>query len=289
MAPALSDASLDLDPVLRSTVLALAERVGLSRAALARLFAIPPGDLRPIRVSTWDLCLRLRAAAHVLDAIRPELAAAYPTLDIAILDQLAEYRDILGRLDAEYRFGGDGESTARAVYDRAAAARDTLVVDVRPLVVHGYLPKSLLEKVSGGSGYACIGPDLALLTLAVRRVWPQIANKTCITAASLDELERIPRELLDLAQRRKAGEVVTKAVAQLRARAFTVVVNLYETLRRHAFLLPNGDARFAAVLPSPFARAKKAKRRRAGEAASAATERSEDRTGSVSDVLRAPA
>lgn len=225
----------------------------------ARLDAkkLVPVNLDPPMVMTTVL-----AQVAKLAALRED-AAKLAGFDITHFDKLIDYTYAFAQAHASFLATAERTSSLRKVMDRAVKLRATLLGDATALARRGLLNPKQLEKLKGGTGYLKVSQDLGLLVAIIRARWSEIAGKTAITAEELNEAETAWERLCEgYAQRMKPTRPAD--VIDARIRAFNLVVNAYDQVRRAAIFLRWSAEDAKTYIPSLYSvrRKRRSKKKR---------------------------
>jgi hypothetical protein len=137
--------------------------------------------------------------------------------------------------------------------------RIPLEADVRAAAGRGYIDPTRLKELPNTLGYKNQAFGTLLLAALARGSWPRLQGKTAITLAELDEVEILADQLLTAVGEREQLPVVEQAASDIKARAYTLVVQTYDSVRRDITHLRWHDGDVDELVPS--LRGKLSKRR----------------------------
>jgi hypothetical protein len=149
--------------------------------------------------------------------------------------------------------------------EQARPMRENLLKVAEGLAGYGLLSATAVNAIREGSGTLDTAKDLAQLGALFSSNWDRVASKVPFERAQVDEASRLGTTLLRAIGSKEVGEV-RKDPSQdwplLRARAFRLLVNAYEELRRATLYVRwyQGDA----VAYTPSLHARQAPRRKEG-------------------------
>lgn len=200
-----------------------------------------------------------------LEQLRPELGQlADGGAAVRALDSLHDYA--LAAFFAHLESVPDANQSELArLLERAKPLRENLLKVADALAGFGLLAESAVSAIREGSGHLDTAKDLALLGALFGSNWERLESKVPFERGLVDEASRLGTLLLRTIGAKEVGEVRKDPSydwASLRARAFRLLVNAYEELRRATSYVRwhHGDA--LAYAPSLHARP--ASRRRGG-------------------------
>jgi hypothetical protein len=128
---------------------------------------------------------------------------------------------------------------------------------VAPLLDEGLLDGRQIGDLRARNGYTNLIVDARRLCQALRQRWADIGRRTALRIADLEQVETAASALAAcLAARSPDAEEVVSA-ADLRARAFTRFVDVYDQARRAITYLRWVEGDVDEIVPSLFAKARR--------------------------------
>lgn len=235
--------------------------------------ALDADELVHVNVDVLGAVATVNAALPGLEALRPGIAEALPTFDLARLDRLHAYAWALQHAQGRFVAQGRMAQPLEQLVERGVALRETLVTDVTSLTHRRMIDATRLESLRGGKGYRNLAFDLQVLALVLNEHWGAIAARSSITRDEIAEAERLGAELSDSIDSRHRPQAVGTAAKADRARAYTLFVRAYDEVRRAVAFLRWHEGDADTLAPSLFAgRRPKAKQAPEEEAPPAADE-----------------
>ncbi len=217
------------------------ERIGRVTADVAQAASIALGALPNLEQLRPEFS-RLGdggAAVQALDSLRDRALAAF----FAHLRALPEAQD----------------SEVVLLLERARPLRENLLRVAESLAGFGLLPESSVASIRAGHGNIDTAQDLTLLAALFEANWERVGSKVPFGAELVEQAAQLGPELLQAVGTREVGEVRKDPSFDwpaLRARAFRLLVEAYEELRRATNYVrwSQGDARvYAPSLHTRFA------------------------------------
>ena len=221
--------------------------VGRFRQAFVR---IEP-ELRELSGNLWHVNVDIEAAVTTvlgvlpkIDWLRSEGPAHLADFDVARFDKLEDYALALGYAHAAYRATAEPVDTVPALAAEAAEVRGVLLSDAAALAKRGLLDPARVAKLHSPGGYGNIVFDVLGLVSLFRESWNHIENKTALRPGELDRAELSADGLLTAIGRRQRAHAVVSVAADVRHRAFTLMMRAYDEVRRALLYLRwhEGDA-----------------------------------------------
>lgn len=206
----------------------------------AELLAIDHHAIVPVNRDVTDAALRAQLVAEQLAPFRDELLAIYGSERIRCLDRLAVVARAALLVDATYR-AADEVPDERAMTAELLRERDFLRAATQMLIDRGAVDRRALRAQSTRFSRPSLCLDvLQLVAILEDHCVPEGVGG--ITCSELGRAETHVNDLLVAIAARESG--TPTPLADLRARAFTLLVTTYDEVRR---LLPylrwkEGDA-----------------------------------------------
>lgn len=232
---------------------------------LPELQAIRREDVRPVNLDVPSVVARVLGAVPRILALRDEITRRAPTTDMKSLEKLEEYALALRMAHTRCLSAARSGAELRLVAEEGQALRNTLRNDATALAGRGVIHPSRLRSCQGQPGYKTLATDLGILSTVLLEAWPEIAGKTCVTEAELHHARDIAEVLLILVGQQEVLPEARLADADLRARAFTLLIDKYDDARCVVSYLrwTQGDA--DKIAPSLFGGKDRSRTRKARE------------------------
>ncbi len=223
--------------------------------------ALPVADLNPVNLDVSHVVVTVLGALPRIQALRAEMTAAlHPNL-VQHVDSLEPYALALDWAHIVHAAASAPDDHLPELAARARQQREQLLSDARALAHRGLVNSAPLQRLEGGRGYLNVARDLGVLVHLLREHWSVIAGKTPIELRELDEAESLFDQItLAVAARQRTPEQIA-AAADDRQRAFTLLVNAYDQVRRIVAFLRHGKGDAEEIAPSLWAGRGRRKRR----------------------------
>lgn len=228
---------------------AFTEALDTVREELRRIAA---EDLETI---TLDLPAAVMATLGTVPKLREHraaMAARFGEAQAAHVDRLELVARAAGKAHSEHQIamkGADLEPLSEAVID----ARAALLVDAQSLVHRKLMEAGLLGELAGIQGAKNQYSDLLQLVSAFRKSWPAVEAYTPVTVADLVRAEALANQLATAAGIRDQAIAGVSPSAELRRRAYTLLVRTYGEVRRMMTYLRWEHGDLDALVPSLWA------------------------------------
>jgi hypothetical protein len=230
----------------------------------AELEGLAGDRLSAVNVDVTGAAMVVLAAAAEARKLRPAMVLKFGEEDASAVDRLELVARAALAAAAEHMAYESGVDVG-PLSDQACALRETLVLEVRSLVSRKRLPRGLLSVLRGAGSFRGQVADLLHLSGILRRGWTELGDFVGIEVADLDRAEALAAELAAAVGARDVGG--QSPTAALRQRAFTLMANTYDDVRRMVSYLRWKDGDADAYTPSFYAGRRG--RKRTGEEASA--------------------
>ncbi len=165
-------------------------------------------------------------------ALRPQIEKELPSFDLASFDKLEDYAWALSYAQSLYLTATQPPDDLAELAPAATQLRERLLADARSLAHYGLVDSGQLAELKGANGVKNIAQDLQILVIALQANWASIQGKAPTTAADLDTAMRMSARLMRIVGGREQGPAQQAAATDRRLRAFTMVLNVYEDVRR---------------------------------------------------------
>jgi hypothetical protein len=220
---------------------------------LPELVALARKDVLHINLDLPSAVATTLGALPRIRDLRPELEQVFRKFNFFLFDSLEDYALVLHHTHADYLVATRGTRCPPDILKEARLLRSTLQRCLVAFAQRGLVDPVKWKHLHGTAGHKNLATDLSVLAGVFRsapallRDYPALASSADIERAA--ELARI---ILAVSSRRRAAPQTIAAAADLRARAFTLLVNAYNETR-HAILYvrsEQGDA--DEIAPSLF-------------------------------------
>jgi hypothetical protein len=182
--------------------------------------------------------------------LRDQIVKELPSFNIAQFDKLEDYAVALSFVQARFLAATQPPDDLAEVAEQATMFRERLLAEARALVHHKLVSEEQLAQLKGANGYKNVATDVMVLTGIMQEQWPQIQGKTPTTTEDLDQASRVATRLLRIVGLREQGPAQVAEVADLRLRAFTLLIRTYDDARRAVTYLRSDEDDVDSITPS---------------------------------------
>lgn len=209
---------------------------GLASAALERvkaeLTALDANELLSINLEISSAVATVLGVLPEVRALREQLVKALPTFDLAQFDKLEDYAKALSFTHTRYLSATQPPDDLEPVATEATRVREMLLAEAKSLVHRGIVSGAPLEQLKGANGYKNTASDLMVIANVLQEAWPQIKGKTPTTEQELGAASQLGMRLLRIVGLREQGPAVVAEATDLRLRAYTKLLLVYDDARR---------------------------------------------------------
>src|SRR5690349_16106857 len=138
--------------------------------------------------------------------------------------------------------------------EEATQLRENLFSDASALVQRRLMNGERLKEILGPIGYKNVASDLLVLASMFYEHFPQIEGKCVTTRAEVKRADQLAADILRAVGLKEQGTALIAETTDIRNRAFTVVINLYDQIRRALQYLRWNEDDADTIAPSLFAR-----------------------------------
>ncbi|MFO0760915.1 MAG: hypothetical protein U0359_30845 [Byssovorax sp.] len=195
------------------------------------LAALGEADLAPIDLDISAAVTAVLAAAPKIREHRDAIAEELPKLPIKAVDQLDTYALAAWYSNLAHTYAAAGPEAAKALVDEAAKLREGLLIAAEALAHRGLLNADVVAKIRKGSGHTDMANDLTTLATLFKSEWGKVSSKTAVEKSEIERAEELgPAVMIAVAIRKTPGK--HGDTEGQRARAYTLLMNAYDTCRR---------------------------------------------------------
>jgi hypothetical protein len=206
---------------------------------------------RPINVDVmYVVTLILGTQARIL-ALRDELVRL-PDFDAQALDDLDDMARALQHAHGLYLQATKSPQALQSLLDRATSVRDVLLADAVALAKRGIFNPDSFREVKRNSGHRALVVDLQILVATFREKLAEIAGRSSVNAAELDNAVVLIDTLTEAIGTKEHSPAMREESIQIRAKAFELVVQTYDEVRNGVMYVRRrvGDA--DSIAPSLY-------------------------------------
>jgi hypothetical protein len=215
--------------------------------------ALSADGLLPINLDVQTVIPTVLGIAPRVAGYRAEIVAALPKFDIATFDALVARAEALAHAQTLFLSASQPAEALPEVMAEALPLREQLLSDATALSKRGFLDGRRLADLKGGPGYLNIGSDLSVLAQMLRERWADIAGKCAVQASELDAAERLYQRINVAYGERSAQPAVVSKATEERQRAYTLLVEAYDEVRRALVYLRWHEGDVEKIAPSLYA------------------------------------
>jgi hypothetical protein len=206
--------------------------------------AIDLDGARRVNVDITSAVTVVLGSLPEIRAMRPQIADELPRFDLEGFDQLEDVASAASYAHTQYLIATNPRDGLRDRYEECIRLRGVLQGDAEQLVRRGLVDPRTLAKVTSDVGYKNVAHDLLLLAEVLRDRWSDVENRCGTDLAELDHAARLAAHVLRLAGLREQQPSVAAAASENRIRAFQLLIDTYEPIRKAIAFLRwrQGDA-----------------------------------------------
>jgi hypothetical protein len=221
--------------------------------------ALGEGDLVPLNIDLPTAVTTAIGSLGRLGTLRARIVQELPGFEIGHLDQLETYTLAAAHAHAVYLAASAPPEELTALAEQGAALRDTLYSDAVALAKRGIIPGERLSDFKANVGFKNLAFDLLGLATLLRQSWQQIASRTALVAAELEQAEALGEKLVAAVGAREQARGLVAEGAQQRQRVFSLFVRSYNQVRRAISYLRWDEGDLERIAPSLYGGRKRRK------------------------------
>lgn len=217
------------------------------------LAAMQESDIVYLNVEINAATTTVLGAMPEILALRPALATL-PDFDVTSLDRLERYASATTYLHLALQTQGAPSPDLAALLEEATKMRDSFVADATALVKRGLLDEVVLSERPRGTGHRNLAMELLSLTMRLRNSWDRINGRSGLQFPEFARAEAICMRIQrHVGLREQAGPGRKAALTLERAKAFTVLHEAYDDVRRAVTYLRWKEGDVDSIAPSLYA------------------------------------
>jgi hypothetical protein len=197
----------------------------------SEISSVPTSNLITINIDVPTAIATVLGVWPKVQNLRPRVAAL-PEFDLQRFDGLENYALATAHAQTLHQAASSPPPPIEQLVESGVALRDVLLADASALSRRQLIDGQRLKELKGSTGYLDLAFDLSILAAVMRGGWSEISDKTAVTLAELDRAEVLGERLLVAIGKRSQSPVDAAATSLNRQRAFTLMVNAYDQVRR---------------------------------------------------------
>jgi hypothetical protein len=230
------------------------------------LAKISKGKLIALNIDITRAITLVLGALPKVRLLRDVFATELAQFDITLIDKLETYCWAAVQAETSYRITIQGPVGLKALVNEALKLRELLLSDVTTLIKRGRLNKESILGLRGVNGYTNIASDLLALGAVLRSRWETVASKSAVEEADLDRAEVLAERVITLVGLRKSDRRNRASFSLERRRAFTLLVQTYDHVRRAVSYVRWYSNDLEEIAPSVYSGRSKGKRKKVASA-----------------------
>jgi len=220
-------------------------------SSLPEILGLPKDEIQAVNTDVIMAVGRVRAACMRIQRFRSDVVAKLNDFDLKLWDKLETYSFALLYANTVWDNARRTMANLDDLTQQARSQFELLYAVVQVLVSRGLVEPFHLKVAKKRRGRLRFAYGLLGLVEVLRKVWPTVAHKTGLTESELTRAEALGEQLSRGVALQNSPIEELKQLAELRDRAFTVVVRAYGQVRHALQYLrrENNDAeRYAPSL-----------------------------------------
>ncbi len=226
----------------------------LVRAAFERVLpelkALDESDLRPITLEIPAAVITVLGVLEEVEALRPRIVAELRAFDISHVDKLEDYALALSHINNRYQAATKDPDDLEAFATEASKLRERYLAEARSLTHHGVIKESELANLKGANGRKNVANDLGVLVGVLEAAWPKIEGKTLTKLEDLEHASRVATRVQRIMGAKEQGPSLVAEVTDHRLRAYTKLMDVYESIQRAVAFLRGARYDADTIIPS---------------------------------------
>lgn len=219
---------------------------------LPDLLAVDPNAFKPVSVDISKATTTVLQVTDTLGRAGPSFFVELATFDFALVGRLTDYAHATKQAHAAFSAARTPPDELPGLHEEAVRLRELLAAELSLLMKRGLIPHGP-GALRGPAGYHNLAHELQSLRTVFRSYLPVLEGRSGVTEAELATASALVEEISRFLTLRGRGENSVIEAADLRIRAFTLLTNTYDDVRRAVGYVRfrQGDAE--TIAPSLYA------------------------------------
>jgi hypothetical protein len=200
------------------------------------MLSLRASDLVPININVADAVSKGLGVESRLAGLNDRIREALPTVDARLLEHLATHAYALSHADTLFSMASQALDVLPSIAAEGKALRAILFADAQALIRRGLIDGEPLRGLKPDKGYRNLTRNLQILAELFRRS-TGITGLTAVRPADIQRAQEIAMVILTRFKGRKDLRASIEKTMDIRQRAFTLFVRLYEETRRVVLFL----------------------------------------------------
>ena len=218
----------NIESTLRSETLA----EDAHNRALPEIEGLPAEKVIQVNAEIVGSVATIVGAKPKVEAIRKQIEVEVPKFPGILLQKVELYAQALLYAHSVYQISAEPKDDLPPLLEMANTTTETLLADARALARRGLIPPEALDACKAQPGYKNRANDLQLLYTVFDSHWDKVAGKCAVTREELEMASRLASRIIRLVGLREQSPAAVAAAADKRARAFTLLINTWDEIRR---------------------------------------------------------
>lgn len=221
-------------------------------ATVPEMKSLPQDQVKQINL---PIVSTIATVLGVLPKLQPyrDQVAGLSGYDIKQFDDLERYVGTMSQAEAYHTIASQPPSDLAQAQQEGAELRDVLFTDAQVLVRRGLIAGVTLNSLKGAVGYKNLAADLQSLSTLFFSNWDKISSTTSVKQDEILKAQQLSYHLYRGAGQREQSPEDIAETADIRARAFTLLTNAYDNIRRAIIFLRWHEGDADLIAPSLFA------------------------------------
>lgn len=215
--------------------------------------ALPPEEVKQINL---DIPAMLATVFGVLPKVQPyreAIAGLAGGISVEQFDKLEPYAVAMSQANSYHTMATQTPDDLESAHAEGVTLRNTLYTDATVQVRRGIFSETILTNLKGINGYKNLASDLQDLSSVYFKNWSKLAGNTSVKQEEIDRASQLATHIFRVVGMREQAPARAAETADLRARAFTLLTDTYDAIRRGIIYLRWNEGDADEIAPSLFA------------------------------------
>jgi hypothetical protein len=206
------------------------------QSLLPKMLSLRASDIVPININVLDAVSKGLGIESRLAGLNDRIRETLPTVDAHLFEHLTTHAFALSHADTLFSMASQALDVLPSLAAEGKALRAVLLADAQALIRRGLIDGAPLHGLKPDMGYANLARDLQILAQLFRRS-TGLSGLTAVRPEDIQRAQEIAMIILTRFKGRKDLRASIEKAMDIRQRAFTLFVRLYEETRRVVLFL----------------------------------------------------
>jgi len=219
---------------------------------LREIEAVPEAELLQVNLDVEAAVTTILGTLPKVGELRDQMSKLL-SFDMKLVDGLEDYAQAAGEANSRYLIAVAPPEDLVKLNEQALALREMLRSDALALVNRKLISKDRIASFTGRVGYRNVAFELMDWANVFRDCWKAVQGKTAVTADEVQNAKALAEKIIRAVGQKEQAPAAAAEAAEVRQRAFTLMVKAYDQTRRGVAFLRWEEGDIELITPSLYA------------------------------------